>query len=60
MKWVKASESSMISISDFNNKFDSVSRETYEGDPSVIAGVIERVNHMRVHTIEAAANERMK
>ena len=58
-KGVKAAESSMISISDFKSHFESVSRERYEEDPSVIESVIERVKDMRMEGRAIAANERM-
>jgi len=47
----------MISISYFKSYFESVSRERYEEDPSVIASVIERVNDMRMDDRATAANE---
>ena len=58
-KGVKAADSGMISISDFKSHFESVSRERYEDDPSVIGSVIERVKDMRMKGRAISANKRM-
>ena len=58
-KGVKAAESNMIPINDFKTHFETVSRERYEEDPSVIARVIEKVKDMRMDDRATAANERM-
>ena len=59
MRGVKAGESSTISISEFKNQFESVSRERYEEDPSVIASVIEKVDDLRMDDRAKAANDRL-
>ena len=59
MKGAKAAESSMISISDFKNHFESVSSVRYEEAPSVIASVIEKVNDLRRDGRVIAENERL-
>ena len=58
-KGAKAGESSTISVSEFKNQFESVSRERYEEDPSVIASVIEKVDDLRMDDRAKAANDRL-
>ena len=53
---IKAAESCMISTNDFKSHFESVSRERYEEDPSVIESVIERVVDLRMEGRALVAN----
>ena len=46
-KVCRAPESSMITVNEYKEHFERVSRERYEEDPSVIASVIERLNDRR-------------
>ena len=55
----KAPESTTITVSEFKEHFERVSKERYEEDPSVIASVIERVEDMRGNERARCANERL-